>query len=318
MSRSEAHDARNTAFREAFRKPVEFGATCPPTGTLIETEAQKLNLEHHVEDVPVPNGNDAKLHWLGDRSAKKVILYFHGGGFCLPPLPGHMLFVNQIQQHLASKGKKVVFAVLEYGLTLNKSKYPSQILQGTEALRHILNKGYEPSNIVLGGDSAGANLSLAVISVILHSFPGQGVEPLKLNGQLAGLLLISPWVSFGTHGRAWTENPNKDCIPAECQIALSDAYTDASERNNYSEAVRADVDWWKGIPAKSILNVWGGDEVLADSIAELGQKLEKAGNNVENVECPLQVHIDCILDLMSGLDVGLMTTKVLDFLSSVV
>ncbi|EXJ82596.1 hypothetical protein A1O3_06409 [Capronia epimyces CBS 606.96] len=312
MSRSAAHDERNTSFREAFRTPFEFASSAAPTAQLVQTETQKLKLEHDVEDIP--NSNGARLHWIGDRSAEKVLLYFHGGGFCLPALNGHILFLNQTQQYLESKGKKIVIAFLEYNGS-EGSRYPAQIFQGTEALRFVLEKGWKPSNIVIGGDSAGANLAITTISVVLHSFPG--IPPLSLSGHLAGLLLISAWIGFSRDTQSWTENADKDCIPAECAIQLTDAYADPADRNNYSEPGQADVSWWKGLPADRILNVYGGAEVLRDHIAELGDKLEKAGNRVENVECPLEVHIDCILDAMSGLDAGLMSTKVWEWLSSV-
>lgn len=76
MSRSAAHDQRNDAFREVFLKPLEFKATIPVTADQVPAEAQKLGVEHHVEDVP--NADGARLHWIGDRAALNVILYFHG------------------------------------------------------------------------------------------------------------------------------------------------------------------------------------------------------------------------------------------------
>ena len=76
MSRSAAHDARNTSLQELFLNPFELKAAIPPTAQVIPEEAQKLNLEHYVEDIPSSRG--ARIHWLGDRSAKKVLLYFHG------------------------------------------------------------------------------------------------------------------------------------------------------------------------------------------------------------------------------------------------
>lgn len=169
--------------------------------------------------------------------------------------------------------------------------------------------------MVVGGDSAGGNLTLSVISVILHSF--ESITPLKLDSSLAGILLISPWISYSTDGRSWKENEDKDAIPAVCAVVLADAYVDAKDRNNYSEALTADASWWKGIPAKKILNVYGGYECFRDHIAELGDKIKQAGNPIVNVECPSQVHIDLILDLHCGMETGVMTTTVLDWLSSV-
>jgi len=158
-------------------------------------------------------------------------------------------------------------------------------------------------------------LTLSVVSVILHSF--QGIESLELKESLAGILLICPWISYSIESRSWTENKDNDSIPAVCVVALADAYVDVKDRNNYSEAVLADASWWQGVPAKKIMNVYGGYECFKDHVTELGNKIQEAGNYIENVECPLQVHIDCVLDLHCDMETGLMTTTILDWLSNV-
>jgi len=79
MPRSDAHDARNAAFRQAFGKPFEYKESAGPTAQVITEEASKLDISHFVEDVPASKG--ARIHWLGNRSAKKVLLYFHGACF---------------------------------------------------------------------------------------------------------------------------------------------------------------------------------------------------------------------------------------------
>jgi len=96
----------------------------------------------------VPDGQGGRLHWVGDRAAKKVILYYHGGGFGLPMFNGNMTFFVQCQQKLAEKGKNVVLAFLEYGLT-PETKYPTQYAQGVQALRRIINSGYGPSDVAI-------------------------------------------------------------------------------------------------------------------------------------------------------------------------
>ena len=76
MSRSEAHDARNKGFREAYTKPFELASAAVPTAKIVPDEARKLGVDHYVEDIP--ESQSARLHWLGNREAKKVLLYFHG------------------------------------------------------------------------------------------------------------------------------------------------------------------------------------------------------------------------------------------------
>ncbi|KAK7883448.1 hypothetical protein LTR67_011198 [Exophiala xenobiotica] len=311
MSRSAAHDARNSAFREAFKTPFEFKASLLSTGELITKEARKLNLRHGIEDIPA--GRGARIHWLGDRPAKRVLLYFHGGGFCFPALKGHVRFWNECLKSLNPKSDFVI-AALEYGLT-KEVRYPIQIIQGTEALRFILGKGYDASNVAIGGDSGGGNLALGVLSILLHGF--DGVQPLKLDAPLAGVLLFSPMVSFSTDSESWTANKDKDCVAPISMHLLGAAYFDPKDTNNYTEPLRADVAWWRDIPAESILNIYGGNECFKSHIVEVGEKVKKAGNEVENVECVANVHIDWVLDLHAGLEPGIMSVRILDWLSRV-
>jgi acetyl esterase/lipase len=124
-------------------------------------------------------------------------------------------------------------------------------------------------------------------------------------------------VSFSTDSESWTANKDKDCVAPISMHLLGSAYIDPEDINNYSEPLQADVAWWRDIPAKSILNIYGGNECFKSHIAELGEKLKKAGNDVENVECEASVHIDWVLDLHAGLEHGITSVKILDWLSRV-
>jgi len=247
-------------------------------------------------------------------TAEKVVLYFHGGGYAVPMFDGHVVFFAQCAEKWRSAGKKAVMTYLEYGLTPSK-RYPTQYIQGTEALRLLLSKGYKESNIIVGGDSAGGNLALAIMSIILHPHPD--IQPLQLQEPLAGLLLISPWISFESNTSSFATNATKDMhSPAVMHLMAADLAS-PHERNNYTEPARTDASWWRNLPAKRTLNVFGGYEMFRDDDAKLGVTLKEAGANVESVECPLQVHIDCILDAQSNLEVGPMSTKIWEWFSEV-
>ncbi len=99
-------------------------------------------------------------------------------------------------------------------------------------------------------------------------------------------------MSYATDSKSWKENINYDIVSAETMDALKPAYVDDKHRDEISEPIRADTSWWKNIPAKSILNVYGGAEVFRDDIREIAKKLEEAGNPVQSVECPKEVHIE--------------------------
>lgn len=124
-------------------------------------------------------------------------------------------------------------------------------------------------------------------------------------------------VSFRTDSESWTTNKDKDCVAPISMDLLRPVYVDPDSINNYSEPLRADVAWWRGIPAKSILNIYGENECFRSHIVELGETLKKAGNEVEDVQCSLHVHIDWVLDLQAGMEPGIMSVKILDWLSRV-
>lgn len=81
MSRSAEHDGRNAALRQMFATTQLARDASQPTGATVPAECEKLNLPWAVEDIADSEGG--KLHWLGDRKAENVLLYFHGELFFL-------------------------------------------------------------------------------------------------------------------------------------------------------------------------------------------------------------------------------------------
>lgn len=75
-ARSEAHAARNELIRTTFSS-LELSTALPPTASTVSDCAKAANVAHGVEDIPGSEG--ANIHWLGDKSASNVLLYFHGG-----------------------------------------------------------------------------------------------------------------------------------------------------------------------------------------------------------------------------------------------
>lgn len=169
--------------------------------------------------------------------------------------------------------------------------------------------------MVIGGDSAGGNLALALASHILHPCPD--VPPLKLESPLAGLLLISPWVSFESTSPSFEKNKDYDIFTKHHMHTLAKDYVFDNERNNWSEPIRAEVSWWKGLPTRKVLNVFGESEVFRDDINEFGQTLKQAGLDVKSVECPKQIHVECVADAHFGTEIGSMSHDVWDWLCEV-
>lgn len=158
-------------------------------------------------------------------------------------------------------------------------------------------------------------MSLGLISHILH--PLKGLKPLSLEEPLAGLLLISPWLSFESDSKSYVRNKGRDIHGAQSMHEWAGDFALRSERNNWSEHIRADYLWWKSFPAQKTLNIWGECELFQDDIAKFGEVLVRAGAEVTNIECPKQVHIDCILDAQTDLEIGPMSTEIWKWLETV-
>jgi epsilon-lactone hydrolase len=86
----------------------------------------------------------------------RTALYLHGGGFCFYPC-GYASFVAQLTLAFDAK----VFA-LDYRLTPEHC-YPAQLHDALAAYRWLLARGVRPEELIVGGDSAGANLAMALL-----------------------------------------------------------------------------------------------------------------------------------------------------------
>ncbi|KAN0068524.1 Alpha/Beta hydrolase fold [Elaphomyces granulatus] len=125
-------------------------------------------------------------YWIGDKKAKNVIVYFHGGGFMISASKLHFHFcwsllsaVDKDQEPQPQRQQQKVPITIpqtsvffvDYTLTPHAA-YPIQIQQCVEAIHYLVTETHHPfSSITLGGDAAGANLALAVLSHMLHPHP---------------------------------------------------------------------------------------------------------------------------------------------------
>ncbi len=130
-----------------------------------------------------------------------VMLYLHGGAYIIGGANTH----RALCAHLAKRGQMDVCA-LDYRLA-PEYPYPAARDDAVAAIEALLEMGYAPEQIVVGGDSAGGNLSL--------------ISSLRLRDlgrpQPAALVCFSPVTDFtGAHlheppagdpliNRAWVE-----------------------------------------------------------------------------------------------------------------
>lgn len=110
----------------------------------------------------------------------RVLLYFHGGGYCAGSALSHRRMVTE-----AGRAGGLRTLALEYRLA-PEHPFPAALEDATKAWHFLRQQGIAAEHIAVGGDSAGAGLTLALM------------QSLRDAGQpMPGCLwLISPWADM--------------------------------------------------------------------------------------------------------------------------
>ncbi|TVY53966.1 putative steryl acetyl hydrolase [Lachnellula suecica] len=279
--------------------------TVDPTDTAYLAFCKSAKVEPKSEVL-----SDGTLaHWIGEPGAGRVVVNFHGGGYCFPAGKDMFAFMHALIKPIPD----TACLFLSYDLAPG-APYPRQLQQASMLMNHILTTlSISPQNIILTGDSAGANLVLALLSHISHPHPGLGsvqIPKVEMEGKFRGAVLISPWVDFSTDDKSFQTNKLKDCLGADSGTQWSSAFLDSAPHDYYNEASTAPASWWADLQVENIFVVAGEEEVLVDGIRRFVGTLEKgmvegdSGGKVEFLCVQGEYHDQPALDLMFGYGEG--------------
>ncbi|KAJ4332190.1 hypothetical protein N0V87_008560 [Didymella glomerata] len=255
------------------------------------------------ESITLPSGTQA--HFLGNKDAPKTLVYLHGGGYVLPCMPGHFTWLHDMQK-IIGEGMSVL--LLAYDLA-PEATYPTQLRQTVELFQYLTETlGRNPADLIVGGDSAGANLTLALLSHLAHPHPE--IAELRLNGKIHGALLISPWVSLTQHHTpAHERNAERDVFDSRPLSRWAAAFLNSKSPfagDAYTEPVVASPEWWEPVAdfVDEVL-IWGGEnEILIDSIEAFAQKFSvgfrRRGGHVNVVVTKGAMHDEMIFERVLG------------------
>ncbi|MEX3629400.1 MAG: alpha/beta hydrolase [Burkholderia sp.] len=212
--------------------------------------------------------------WLepANGHAAPTLLYFHGGGyyFCSPTTHRPLVFA------LTAKAGARSFSV-DYRLA-PETPFPAAHDDALAAYAALLEAGVDPATIVLGGDSAGGGLALA----LLVALRDRNV-PLP-----AGAVLFSPWTDLAATGETLRSNDGAD--PMFAGAALGRAARlyigDASPTDPYVSPLYADP---AGLPP--LLIQAGSTEVLLDDSRRFAESARAAGVEVDLQVWPRMPHV---------------------------
>ncbi|MCJ1252117.1 hypothetical protein MMC30_009355 [Trapelia coarctata] len=244
----------------------------PPFETTLDVYRAHMQ-KHKSEPRVVVLDAGAGGGWIGPANSKEVLLYFHGGGYVDIAYPIHIDILGELVATAQGEGKDFSAFVVSYGLA-PKAQYPVQLTQAAVALKYLIETvGCEPQNIFVGGDSAGGNLAVALLSHLSHPHPSAPKVDLR-GRKLRGAYLISPWVTFAWDASSMRTNERKDYLGQtslkDCTLKfLGDAKVDA-----YNVPLSASPDWWKGLPVHDLCVLVGEYEMFLDDILAFAQNLK--------------------------------------------
>lgn len=209
------------------------------------------------------NGVRAALFEVA-HSKPGIILYLHGGAFALGSVKVHREFLAR----LAIACQMKVLAI-DYRLA-PEHPFPAALQDALAAYQCLISQGYDPSSIVIAGDSSGGGLAIAM----LISLRDDGL-PLP-----ACAVCLSPWLNL-SYTVEKSNNNNKDPLLNPTLLSLYAGYYvgvgDAT--NPLVSPSFADI---QGLPP--LLIQVGTNEILLEEIQQFCEKARQA-----NVE----VSLDC-------------------------
>lgn len=191
------------------------------------------------------------------KQSEKILLYFHGGGFENGTAKSRQFLVSWI----SAKGKMNAYS-MEY-TQWPEGRYPSALNEAMRAFEALQAEGYEPQNIQIGGESAGAILTL------------QLALALKAKGIPTGkLILLGPVFSMSTTFPARTANLNREPVLSGKAIDVMLAhYFEGTDPNDPMLSFdKADLSGLSEV----FISV-GTEEILYDDAVELHRSLDKCG-----------------------------------------
>lgn len=226
---------RPVGWHQRRQRIEEVGAVWPAASDIKFEEADIAGLRGEWSIAP---GSDAS----------RVLLYFHGGGYCSGSILSHRRLVTE-----AGRASKTRTLAIEYRLA-PEHPFPAALDDTLAAWNFLRQSGIAAEHIVVGGDSAGGGLTIALI----NRLRGAGEHTLGC------AWLLSPWTDLTLSGSTLATKDAVDPIIHKAYLAeLIEAYVpaDVDRKDPRVSPLYADLT---GFPP-TLIQVGACETLLEDS-----------------------------------------------------
>jgi monoterpene epsilon-lactone hydrolase len=195
---------RPVGWAERRRRLDEVGAAWP---VAPDIKLERVGLGDVPGEWSLAPGSDAS----------RVLIFFHGGGFCSGSIESHRRMVTEA-------GRSGGLRTLAVGYRLApEHPFPAALDDAVAAWRFVRAQGVPAQRIAIGGDSAGGSLTIALIGRLL----GAG-EPLP-----GCAWLVSPWTDLSMSGASMASKADIDPLIHRAYLEeLAAAYVPAGMDRN--------------------------------------------------------------------------------------
>lgn len=236
---------------------------------------KKPNYPSHIytERIDRDNYSMELLRWK-ESVSKRVVLMLHGGGYVERFKSYHRTMAGLYSE--VGKGMSVLS--IDYRVA-PCDPFPAALTDSLDAYEWLLEKGYKSENIILGGDSAGGGLALALCHKLRE----------KNMSLPSGLVLMSPWTDLTLSGESYKEKADIDPIFGNGNSDLMNNNPYADKENLKNPLVSPLFGEYEGFPP--MLIQVGSDEMLYDDGYVLAKKVKDAGVRVRFSEYENMFHV---------------------------
>ncbi|MGG5808522.1 alpha/beta hydrolase [Falsiroseomonas sp. CW058] len=288
-----AQDPRWDPEMLAFQSLMEAeGAKLPPVSLSLPLDAAREVTERL--NVPLSAGGPAmaasadrwlpvrgrrllcRLHRPTEAPGLPVLVYIHGGGFVWNSIDTH----DRLMREYAAGGRCAVIGP-DYALS-PEAPFPVALEECAAVVRWVARHGAEwgldPARIVVGGDSAGANLAMGVALLLRETDPALRLRGLLLNYGVFDADLDTP--SYREFAEGYFLTREKMRFYLDCYLPRA-----ADRLNPLASPLRADL---RGLPPV-LLHIAELDVLASENLA-MGDRLRAAGVTVEQEVFPGTAH----------------------------
>lgn len=231
---------RPTAWSERRQRLDEVGSVWPVADDIT---LEPVDMDGVPGEWSIAPGSDAS----------RVLIFFHGGGYCSGSIRSHRRMVTE-----AGRAGALRTLAVDYRLA-PEHPFPAALEDALTTWYFVRGQGVAAKNIAIGGDSAGGGLSIALLNSLKES--GEELP--------CCAWLVSPWTDLTMSGRTLITRDAVDPLIHKTYLEeLATAYVPAAidRKDPRLSVLYANVE---GLPP-TLIQVGSAETLLDDAVGFAG------------------------------------------------